>query len=77
MTRKTPVITGMELVKVLERAGFEVRRQKGSHLHMFRDIDRRRVTIPVHNGKNIPMGTLKGIVNDADISVEQLRDLLK
>jgi predicted RNA binding protein YcfA (HicA-like mRNA interferase family) len=34
-------------------------------------------TVPIHKGKHIPIGTLKAILNDADIAVDQLRDLLK
>ena len=77
MTRKTPVITGKELVKALTRIGFVKRDQKGSHLHMLRESDRRRLTVPMHASRDIPSGTLKAILKDAGISAEELRDLLK
>jgi predicted RNA binding protein YcfA (HicA-like mRNA interferase family) len=76
MTEKTPVLTGAELVRVLETVGFVARRQKGSHLHMFREVDRRRVTVPIHKRKNLPIGTLKAILKDADMTVEHLRELI-
>jgi len=76
MTQKIPVVTGTQLVKVLETVGFIARRQKGSHLHLFRERDRRRVTVPVHKGKDIPTGTLKAILKDADLTIEELRNLI-
>jgi predicted RNA binding protein YcfA (HicA-like mRNA interferase family) len=76
MTRKLPVITGAELVKVLEKIGFIARRQKGSHLSLLRETDGRRATVPIHKGKEIPVGTLKAILKDADLSGERLRELL-
>jgi predicted RNA binding protein YcfA (HicA-like mRNA interferase family) len=75
MTRKIPVVTGSELVRILEKIGFVQKRQKGSHLHLFRESDRRRVTVPVHRGKDIPTGTFKAILKDADLTVEELRKL--
>lgn len=76
MTQKTPVVTGLELVRVLEEVGFVARRQKGSHRHLFRDVDRRRVTVPIRKGKNIPIGTLKSILKDAELTVDDLRRLV-
>ena len=43
---------------------------------MFRNADKRRVTVPVHKGKDLPLGTLKAILKDADILVEQFLELL-
>ena len=45
-------------------------------MHMFRDSDKRRVTIPVHARRNIPIGTLKAILKDADVSTDQMLELL-
>jgi predicted RNA binding protein YcfA (HicA-like mRNA interferase family) len=67
-----PVLTGTELVRLLERAGFMIRGQKGSHVHLFRSHDRRRVTVPVHKGRDIPIGTLKSILKDADINIDEV-----
>ena len=58
-----------QLIRAVKRAGFDERRQRGSHLHLRRDSDGRRVTVPVHKGRSIPMGTLRAILRDADISV--------
>lgn len=57
MSDKLPRITGEQLVRALERAGFERKRQKGSHVHLRRESDKRRVTVPVHQGADLPIGT--------------------
>jgi len=64
------------LIRALKRAGFEEQRQRGSHLHMRRESDGKRVTVPVHKGRIVPIGTLRAILRDADISVDEFRELL-
>ncbi|MCS7016736.1 MAG: type II toxin-antitoxin system HicA family toxin [Gemmatales bacterium] len=76
MSEKLPRIDCQELVRALERAGFVKKRQKGGHLHMWREADKKRVTVPIHKGKIVPPGTLRAILRDADISIEGFRDLL-
>jgi predicted RNA binding protein YcfA (HicA-like mRNA interferase family) len=66
-------ISGQELVKVLQRAGFTVTRQKGSHIILRRDNPRARVVVPDH--KPVRVGTLRQILNEAGITVEQLLEL--
>jgi len=65
-----------ELLRVLQRAGFEQQRQRGSHLTLRRPSDGRRVTVPVHEGRTVPAGTLRAILRDADLSVEEFLRLL-
>ena len=76
---KLPRITGRELVKALQKEGFEITRQKGSHVQMSKYVDGEKLTfpVPVHTGKIIKQGTLKGILRKANISVEKLQTLLK
>lgn len=76
MSDKLPRVSGEQLVRALERAGFEKKRQKGSHVHLRRESDQRRVTVPVHKGADLPIGTLRGILRDAEISPEDFRQLL-
>jgi predicted RNA binding protein YcfA (HicA-like mRNA interferase family) len=76
MSEKLPRIDCQELIRALERAGFVKKRQKGSHLHMWREADKKRVTVPVHKGRIVPTGTLRAILRDADISIEEFRELL-
>jgi len=62
----------------LERAGFEVARQRGSHVQVRRYIRGEKVTfpVPVHGGRTVKPGTLHGILRKANLSVEQLTELL-
>lgn len=72
---KLPRITADKIIKALKKIGFEEVRQKGSHLRL-KHPDNRIVTIPVHTGKILGKGLLKKILRDADLSVEELLDLL-
>ena len=76
---KLPRITGKELVKALQKEGFEIVRQKGSHVQVRKYVDGEKITfpVPVHAGKTVKQGTLKGILRKANISVERLEEVLK
>jgi len=76
MSPRLPRIDCRKLILVLKRAGFEEQRQRGSHLTMRRPSDGRRVTVPVHEGRTTPLGTLRAILRDADISVVEFQELL-
>lgn len=68
---KLPAVSSSNLVRVVKKFGFVEQRQKGSHLHLKRDSDKRRITIPIHKGRDIPKGTLTAILKDANISIEE------
>ena len=65
-------------MKALQKEGFEITRQKGSHMQMAKYIGGKKLTfpVPVHAGKIIKQGTLKGILRKANISVERLHEML-
>jgi predicted RNA binding protein YcfA (HicA-like mRNA interferase family) len=63
-------VSGQELVKALLRVGFIVNRQRGSHIILRRDSPYARVVVPDH--KRIRLGTLRQILNEAGMTVEQL-----
>ena len=77
MNPKLPRVDCRQLIRALKRAGFEEQRQSGSHLHLRRATDGKRVTVPVHKGRVVPIGTLRAILRDADISGDEFRRLLK
>lgn len=69
---KLPVMSGIELVRVLERAGYRVVRQKGSHVRL-RPPDPSRglpTTVPLH--RELKPGTLQAILRDANLSIDDL-----
>jgi predicted RNA binding protein YcfA (HicA-like mRNA interferase family) len=66
-----PAVRAEQVVKALERAGFTVTRVKGSH-HRLRHPDGRATTVPVHAGRDLPKGTLRAILQDVGLTVEEL-----
>ena len=70
-----PSLPGERIVRALERAGFKVARVTGSH-RIMRHADGRGTTVPVHQGRDVAKGTLRGILSDTGMSVEELRRLL-
>jgi predicted RNA binding protein YcfA (HicA-like mRNA interferase family) len=66
-------ISGQDLVKALLRVGFVVRRQRGSHIILRRGDPYARVVVPDH--KWVRPGTLRQILNQAGLTVEQLLEL--
>ena len=75
MTKRLPSVRPQEVVRALERAGWQVARQKGSHLSLKKEGVAFLVTVPLHR-RELPRGTLRAIVEDAGLSVEEFLDLL-
>jgi len=71
-----PVLKAGQVIRVLEKLGFEVVRQRGSHVRL-RHVDGRVVTVPVHSGQDIGRGLLRKILRDAELSPEELTELLE
>jgi predicted RNA binding protein YcfA (HicA-like mRNA interferase family) len=70
-----PSVSGERVVRSLERAGFKVARVRGSH-HIMRHPDGRGTTVPVHQGRDVAKGTLRGILSDVGMTIEELQRLL-
>jgi len=71
-----PSVKPKELVRALKRLGFSEHRQRGtSHLIMVH-VDGRRAVIAMHSGRDIPKGTLHGILKDIEVAPQELRKLL-
>lgn len=75
MTKLPRGMSGKEVVKALHRAGFYVKRQKGSHIVLRRDSPFAQVVVPDH--KSVDTGTLSNILDGADLSVEDFIKLVK
>jgi len=73
---KIPVVKAEDLLKTLQKIGFVKHSQTGSHVQL-KHVDGRRVTVPNHPNKEIKKGTLKGIIDDIEISVEEFSEALK
>jgi predicted RNA binding protein YcfA (HicA-like mRNA interferase family) len=74
VSRRLPVVSGAQLVAVLERLGWRVLRQRGSHVRL-RHPDRSVfLVVPLH--RELKKGTLNGILKDAGLDRDELRDLM-
>ncbi len=72
-----PHVPGHRLVRALQKAGFVLLRQRGSHaLLRHREDFTRRATVILHGSKPIKPGTLQAILRGAKLTVEELRQLL-
>ncbi|MBE0427398.1 MAG: type II toxin-antitoxin system HicA family toxin [Nitrospirae bacterium] len=75
MSEKFPRVTGDEIIRVLEKSGFFLSRQSGSH-KIYKNKQGKRVTVPYHSGNILHPKVLKSILKDGDITIEDLKKLL-
>lgn len=69
------ITTATDVIRVLEKIGFVLTRQSGSH-RIYKNNEGRRVTVPYHAGKILNPKLLKSILNDAGLTIEELIRLL-
>jgi predicted RNA binding protein YcfA (HicA-like mRNA interferase family) len=72
---RLPSVRPAQVVRALERAGWEIDRQEVSHIVMVKPGRAAIVTVPMHR-RDIPRGTLRGILKDAGLTQEEFRKLL-
>jgi len=66
-----PKVTASEIIAILEKRGFILTRQSGSH-KIYKNQQGKRVTVPFHAGKILHPKVLKSILRDADITHDDL-----
>ena len=71
---KLPQVSGAEVVRALQQLGFTVRRQHGSHIILRRDNPFAQTVVPNH--RQIDRGTLRAILRQTEVSVDELIKLL-
>lgn len=69
---RPPVVKASELVKTLKKLGFVNTRRAGSHF-FFKHTDGRTTVVPVHQGKSVGLGLMRGILSDIKMSTEELK----
>ncbi|QDU54622.1 type II toxin-antitoxin system HicA family toxin [Aeoliella mucimassa] len=76
MSKQLPVLSSREVIKALEKSGFYTipNRGKGSHVFLYRDDPPKGITIP--NNRELKRGTLRAIIRQADLTVEEFLALL-
>jgi len=70
---KLPLISGAEMVKILEGKGYSQMRTRGSHVRLYPPdflVGAKKITVPLH--KQLKAGTLSGIMKDAGLTLEDL-----
>ena len=72
---KPPLVSGNEAIRAFLRAGYIKVNQRGSHVKLFHPA--RQITLILPNHKEVDRWTLKGILKDADLPVEEFLKLLK
>ncbi|MEA3222187.1 MAG: type II toxin-antitoxin system HicA family toxin [Thermodesulfobacteriota bacterium] len=75
MTKLPRGLSGRKVIKALERAGFYVKRKKGSHVVMRRDNPFAQVVVPNH--RSVDTGTLDVIIEGADLTIDEFIQMLK
>ena len=71
---RLPRLTGQEVIQALSRTGFEVVRQRGSHVFL-KHVDGRATVIPIHSGEVLGPGIMAKILRDTELSREEFRKL--
>ncbi len=74
MTKLPRGLSGSHVIDALLKAGFYIKRQKGSHVIMRRDRPFAQVSVPQHS--TVDTGTLDNILEGAGLTVEQFVELL-
>jgi predicted RNA binding protein YcfA (HicA-like mRNA interferase family) len=75
MSEKLPRVTATDIIRALEKAGYSLSRQSGSH-KIYKNSSGRRVTVPYHSGDILHPKVLKSILKDADLTIEDLKHFI-
>jgi predicted RNA binding protein YcfA (HicA-like mRNA interferase family) len=71
---KLPRLSGRDAVRALEKIGFQIKRQHGSHIILRRDNPFAQTVVPDH--KELDRGTLRAILRQIDLSVDEFCSLI-
>jgi predicted RNA binding protein YcfA (HicA-like mRNA interferase family) len=72
---RLPRVNAGEVIRVLEKIGFALTRQSGSH-KIYKNSEGRRVTVSFHGSTILKPKTLKSILNEANLTIQDFVDLL-
>ncbi len=75
MSDRLPVVKPKDVIRSLQKAGWNIHRQKGRHVIMTKVGTGSLVVVPSHAG-DMPKGTLRGILDDAGMSADDFKKLL-
>ncbi len=69
-----PVLSGRKVVRAFEQLGWQVARQRGSHIVLAKDGEIATLSVPDH--KEVAKGTLRSLIRTAGITVEEFVSVL-
>ena len=72
---KLPLLSGRKVVKVFESLGWEVARQRGSHIILVKEGHIATLSVPDH--REVARGTLRSLITRADLTVEEFLSAMK
>ena len=75
MSDKLPAVKPRKLIRALQKVGFQIDHQVGSHVTLLRQSDHRRVIVPVHT-RDLGVGLLVKIIADAGLTKDEFKELL-
>ena len=74
MSDKLPPLKTEEVLRILLQIGFQAKRKKGSHLILAKGA--KRVIIPIHEGRDLPKGTLRNIIKQSGLTKKEFLNYL-
>ena len=72
-----PVLSGKKLLRLLLKNGYFALRKKGSHVFVENDNGIHGTTIPIHGNEDLGTGLLRSILSDLDLSIDDLKRMLR
>ena len=73
MPEKLPRLKASEVIKILQKHGFNLISQRGSHQKWRNNNTGKQVIVPYHKGKQLPLGTIKSIIEGSGIAENEFR----
>jgi len=70
-------LSGREAIKAFERIGYQVVRQRGSHIRLRDETDPNHLPLTVPDHKTIKPGLLRKLLRDADLTLDKFVELLR
>jgi len=74
---RLPRASGKAVLQALQRGGFRVSHVRSSHYYLRRSDATGLVIVPVHGNRDLPVGTMRSILRQANLTAEELTTLLR
>lgn len=75
--KKLPRLSGRKVIKILLKTGYNIARQKGSHVILVKKTEEGKKAVVVPNHKEVDKGTLLEIIRQAGLTKEEFLELIK